>query len=504
MSPRLVRTLAWIGAVVLFTTPLTYLFTAPSNWVVGVKAACGAALLALSWLLGKGGARPTLRGIREGITVVLALTAVVGVNLATHSLPLTRDLTRERIHSLAPQTQSVLAALSQPIQVIAVVPESHPAREPLEQLAREYVQAAHGKLSFTAVDSRKNPQAAARFGLRDGEMAVVLERQDGARTALAAVSEAELTQALLRLSRSRGLTAYFVQGHGEPPPEVDPPVPGDQRPLRGFSQALVQEGYVLQPLNLKATDVPPNADVVLITGPQSSFSSEEVERLSRYLDGGGHLGLFVEPNISTGQLAELLVRWGILLDPGVVAEPPAPGVESPYEVVTSSYAEHPISRVLRQGQLAVTLVTARGLTLLRQGVLPGVVDEPVVFSGPNAWEESQGDASPQPSSGEKAGRLVLGAASRRGQARLFVLGEADLVRDVLWGNEPNRNLVLSAVAWLADPTEAGVALRPVDRAASSLELPVAALRQLRFWSVDVVPLVLFSTAMLWMRRRRSP
>jgi hypothetical protein len=501
MRSRLLRALALLGAVVLLTTPFTYLFTAPATWVVWLKAALGAALLLLSWLLGSGGERPTVRGLREGLIVLIALAAVLALNLAAQRLALQWDLTRERIHSLAPQTQAVLAGLPQPVQVTALVPDSHPAREPLEQLLSEYARASHGKLSFGAVDPRKSPQAASRFGLRQGEMAVVLERKDGARTSLAAVSEAELTQALLRLSRSRGLRAYFVQGHGEPPPELEPPIANDHPPLRGLSRALVQEGYALQLLDLRR-EVPPNADVVLVIGPQSAFTREEVEHLNRFLERGGSLGLFVEPNVVTG-LEELLVRWGIVLDPGVVAEPPAPGVESPYEVVTSSYGEHPISRVLQQGQLAVTLVTARGLTLLRQGLAAGVVAEPVVFSGPSAWEESQGDASPAPSSGEKVGRLILSAASRGEGTRVFVLGDADLVRDVLWGNEPNRNLVLSAIAWLADPNEAGVALRPVDRGASSLELSVSALRQLRFWSVDVVPLVLFALAMLGTRLRRS-
>src|SRR5262249_35794965 len=148
-------------------------------------------------------------------------------------------------------------------------------------------------------DPRKDPALAGRYGLREGEMAVILERSDGARTALAAVSESELTQGLLRLSRNRGLNAYFLQGHGEPPPQLEGWNPGDRVPLRGLSRSLEQEGYALAPLFLESVpEVPRNADVVIAAGPQTPLSSAELERLSRFLEGGGHLVLFLEPGVT--------------------------------------------------------------------------------------------------------------------------------------------------------------------------------------------------------------
>ncbi|MFN0063667.1 MAG: GldG family protein, partial [Myxococcaceae bacterium] len=424
------------------------------------------------------------------------------------------DLTAAQLHTLAPQTLSVLQKLSGPVTATAFVADAHPASKSLDVLLGEYARASEGRFRAHRIDPRQHPTAAAAAGVREGEHAIVLERTSPtpARTVLAAVSEQELTGALMSLDRARATRVLFLAGQGE----GTPPLPDgasiekpSDAPLSSLASALAQEGFALHTANRsQLRDIPQDADLVVVANPQVPFSEDEQAMLRRYMEDGGRLALFVEPNVRTG-LERLLSELGIELDRGVIADASA-HIENVYVPVASEFGTHPITRVLKEGKLSLQLPTARGLTLLRSGLSPDVLTWGLAYTSADAWEERDAALSPVPSDGEKSGRLLVAAAGSRArpggrrspQARWVVVGEADLLRDVLWHLEGNRNFVLNALNWAGQHAE-GITLRPKIRPGSSLTLTSAQHRRLRILGGEVLPLSLGAIAVVLAARRKG-
>ncbi len=120
----------------------------------------------------------------------------------------------------------------------------------------------------------------------------------------------------MRLARGAERLVLWLDGHGE-------------RRLNGaanhdlgeFGRQLQQKGFRMSGLNLGvAQDVPANAALLLIASPQVDLLPVEVEKVRRYVAGGGNLFWLIDPEPLRGlqPVAELL---GLVLTPGTVIDP---------------------------------------------------------------------------------------------------------------------------------------------------------------------------------------
>src|SRR5262249_16867829 len=158
-------------------------------------------------------------------------------------------------------------------------------------------------------------------------------------------------------------------------------------------KTLQQEGYAPEALNLAGkTDVPKDAALVVVAGSRNKFAAPEAAALQKYLSEGGRMLFFAEANVSAG-LDKLLAEDGVQIDPGIVADDQY-AVQSPYVVLSMFYADHEMTRILKQMDLNVEFPTSRGLTVLREGLGADVKAEPVVLTSKYAWEELTPDANP--------------------------------------------------------------------------------------------------------------
>jgi hypothetical protein len=113
----------------------------------------------------------------------------------------------------------------------------------------------------------------------------------------------DVKEQLLKLARAR-LTAYLTVGHGE----LNDSGKGREEPARSASiarQLLQRQNLTLKDLGLAqglASEVPDDADVVLVLGPSEPFAAEELSTLQRYADRGGHLFIAFEPDANPAQI----------------------------------------------------------------------------------------------------------------------------------------------------------------------------------------------------------
>lgn len=516
-TPTLGKILGAFGLVALLSSPFTYFLTAHSLWLAGAKALLGVLLIGAYFAtnVGELGQFASRKGtfffVSSALMVAVVLAGLVAVNYIAAKKHKTWDLTRQKLFTLAPQTQSTLHGLEEKVTAIGFIPANHPAYPQLEAIFRRYHDVAPDKFDYQFKDPMKNPDLAAKYELKQGQVTVVLTRGEGEKeshTSLNVVSEQELTNALIKLGAAGTQKVYFLAGHGE----WSLSGPSGGQSLTELGRALGQEGYTAAPLNLAGkTEVPRDASLVVIAGPKSEVSAPEQKALSTYLEEGGRMLVFTEAG-ADAKLNPLLAPYGVEADKGVIADDHY-AVQSPYLILSNFYAEHEATHLLKELQLNLQLPTARGLTVLHSGLAKDVKVTPLVLTSPYAWEESTPDDNPQRSPGEKTGQIPLlvvatrstasAAHKRYDEARLAVFGDSELLVDANWGYEPNRNLVLNALGWASNQVSK-ITIRPPDPEISSLDLSPTVMRKIRFAATDLLPLSLLGIGLaIWLKRRNQ-
>ena len=98
---------------------------------------------------------------------------------------------------------------------------------------------------------------------------------------------------------------YFITGHGEPAL-----TDSDRNGYSVTKQALEEQNYTVQELVLaRQTQVPDDAAVVVLAGPQRDLLEAELEALSAYLGRGGHLFVMIDPETAPGLVAFVQALW---------------------------------------------------------------------------------------------------------------------------------------------------------------------------------------------------
>jgi len=371
-----------VGLLLVLTSVITLLVTSGSMLVFAVKLGLGVGLVALWAVTNSDGVSTWARTTffySSSAVMGLALVGLLGAtNFIVAKRGKTWDLTAKKIFSLSPQTEATLKALGDPVEVIAFSESGAP--EQVENLFRRYRELSD-KFSYEFKDPRKAPDLTAKYQIHQGQPAAVLIRKSAqpshqiinlTRLANPSISEQELTNGLIKLNTVGSQKLYFVVGHGEP--SLDPAAAaGDPERAPGLQvkRPLEDEGYAPTTLNLvERNEIPKDASAVAIAGPRSRWSAAEMKLLGQYLEQGGRVLLFAEPDGESG-LDELLAKYGIQLEPGLVADSRV-NPDDPYIVISPFLGDHEITRALVKAQSNVLFATTRALTILKSGLLPDV------------------------------------------------------------------------------------------------------------------------------------
>jgi ABC-type uncharacterized transport system involved in gliding motility auxiliary subunit len=515
------KVLGALGLVSLLSAPYTYFVTA-SGPLTALKAIVGVCFIGAYFATNLGqlnqfaSRRSTFYVASSLLIALMALLALGAVNYIAARKNKTWDLTSKKVFTLAPQTRGALKALKAPVSAFVFLPPTDPDYAFVDRLLARYHAEAPEKFLVVFKDPRKAPDLAAKYQLREGQTTIVLSRGTGEQeqhttvsvAPLLGVSEQDVTNALLKLDQVGERHVYFLNGHGEWP--LEPAAEGAS--LSEMRKSLFQEGY--QPLSLNlmgGKQVPRDASLLILPAAHSKLAKPELEQLEAYLAEGGRMVVFVDALLEPG-LEPLLAPYGVQVDPGIVADEEY-GVGSPFIVATHFYGEQEMVRELARLQVNVQFPTARGLTLLKEGFLPGARAEAVVLTSSGAWEELEPGNEPKKSPGERTGSIPLVVAvtrpvpeskeRRTQETRLVVFGDSEILLDPNWRDEPNRNLVMNALAWASGQPEQ-ITIRAPDRDISSLDLDAKRLGHIRFLATDFLPLALLGAGLaVWLTRRNK-
>lgn len=324
------------------------------------------------------------------------------------------------------------------------------------------------------------------------------------------LGEMAFTSALFSVATPHTLRAYFLRGHGEHNPDNTDQAIGDSE----FAALLKDECNIpWEKLTLLSnTEVPADCSLLIIAGPTDSFSSEDLDKLRRYLDQGGRmLVLFSYESVNrlTG-LEKLLAQYDVAVDNNIVFDsqhsPKGRGDLFPIDL-----GNHPIASRLQDS--VVHLMRPRSVRQIR-ATAPRAGSSQItelLFTGTNSMVATDFvRGSPQTVKpcgsmplmvvAEKGG--IPGVSAERGTTRLAVIGDSWFAQNEGINSAANRDFAAAVANWLVDQSVllAGVAPRPIK--AYRITMTQSQLVATRWILLVAMPgSVLFIGALVWWRRR---
>lgn len=437
---------------------------------------------------------------------LLLLAAAVLLYQFAARFPLHADLTQSASNSLQTSSVDTLQKMQGTINITVYIAGQDAEMGDVRSLIREFVslyQRYKPDITLTFVDPVKEPEAMRKASIRgNGEMVVEF---GGRNEHITVLNEQSLTSALLRLAHSKNQLLMYVDGHGER--KLDGPANHD---LGTFGKKLQQNGFRIASLNLAiAQEIPGNASVLVITHPQINLLPGEVDKLLRYVDGGGNLLWLLDAEPLRG-LERLADKLDVQLTPGMVVDPDAQKMGAPANwALGASYLPHPVTFNFN---LLTAFPYARALgredAMGRENSNPWHIST-LVEGAAQGWVSSNPVVAPKKPRFDKnrdiPGPVSLALALQRNikdrEQRIVVVGSGSFLANAYSGNGGNLDLGINMVNWLTHE-ENLITMQPRATRDSAITLSKTQLTVIIVGFLIVLPLIFAAIGgLLWWRRR---
>ena len=451
-------------------------------------------------------ARSTRYGANMTLVIVVMVAIVFVVNYIAIKHPLRWEVNSDSLFSLSDQTKKVLGNIKEPVSVFAFYLPEESESGILKDACESYSYVSKNfQCSF--VDYRRRPELVKTFGISQTGPRIVMQ-MGGKESRVKGVAEQDLTNGLIKLTRTENPKIYFTIGHGERAIE--------DKTEGGYSltaDSLINDGFRVASFNLMTEPIPADAAVIIVAAPKKPLLPAEVNALREYLDKGGHVLAMAEPETNTG-LADLVARFNIQMGNDLVVDPMSrmfgTGASTP---VVTQYA---VNEITKGFNLMTFFPTARSVKADRNAAA-GATAEAFAMTGPNAWadtnmEELKTGQATYHEGKDMKGPVPLAARSRKkaggSEMKLVVFGDSDFASNQYRDLTGNGDLFNNSVSWLANQ-EDRITIRPKNRASSRVVLSQDQANFLQYFTVGpfpplgVIPILLFVAAFITWRSRKN-
>ena len=415
------------------------------------------------------------------------------------------DWTRGARNTISKGSQQLLGEMQEPVQITAYVREDEFTRSHIKALVGTY-QRFKDDIELEFINPDLAPERVRDLGIASGGEIVI--RYQGRTEKIQTLSEQQLTNALLRLTRQSERWVVFITGHGERRSSGE-----TNHGMGAFSQELERKGLNVQAISLVETEIPTNTTLLVLASPQTELLPGEMDKLLAYVAAGGNLLWLTEPD-TPNSLQPLAEQLGVNVLPGTVVDATTQmfGIENPTCVVITGYPRHGISRDMT----TVTVFPEAAAVETNDSAAWNVVS--LLTTLEHSWTELgdiEGTVSFDSASDERAGPLDIGVVLTRtpGEAsedtentaseqRIVVIGDGDFLSNTYLGNPGNLDLGLNIVRWLSHD-DATIEIRVMSAPDTSLVLGKTAQAFIAIGFLVGLPLLLLlAGVVIWLRRRR--
>lgn len=455
--------------------------------------------------------KPTLaaRQARYGATAtVYTLVVIAALGLANwlaNRYNKSADTTSNKQFTLSQETKKIVGGLKKDATILYFDKSSN--FDQAKGILQRYKNLSP-KIHVEYVDYQKEPTLARAYGLRFPGTAYVQigDRREEAKT----LDEQGITAAFLK--DLKGIrTVCFVSGSQEH--EL-----GDTAStgLSQFKTFLQRDNYESESITLlDKTVVPSSCKVLVVAGPQLTYTPNEVKAIKNYVEGGGRALFLLDPPINFGKehvsdntdLVNLLTSWGVTPDRDLVLEenPMAQlfgfGPEIP---LVNHYGTQPIVSDLKHTFTGFPVV--RSLQVKSTGkttvdTLFSTTSHAIATTHLDTNEVNPADPS------NKKGPFVLGAAGTydTGKAsdpgRFVVIGSSSFLDNSMIGFQANRDLAMNAVNWLSSDEDL-ISIRPKKPEDRRLTVNQSQMNEFFYLDIIAIPvLIILGGIAIFLKRR---
>ena len=559
MLYRIVSALGWVGAVLVFASAAGRFFRPDWQnvwfWMAASGLTCVVLYMVTQWrdVARVFSHRQARYGSLALASMVLALGVLIAVNYIASRQNRRWDLTAARQFTLADQTVRILENLDAPVRIRVFARDDDFDRFRARLVEYEDI-SDHVSVDYFDVD--KQPLQARQYEVQS--YGTVVFEYEGRLERVVADTEQELTNALIKAIEGEERTIYFVQGHGEKDVRS-----AERDGYNGVSDALTRDNFRVETLVLaQQTDIPADASVVVVAGPQTDLFPGEIDSLRAYLDSGGKALFLIDPPEATDaapypNLSELFAEWAITLGNDVVVDVSGIGQLIGTDASVPVVAEYPPHAITNRFSYLTAFPLARSVSPVSGGIGDRVA-QPFVDTSAQSWAESDitrliegGEVELDEDQSDRPGPITIGVAvaaivpdssesemdprdesgplAEEGdptsdvqtdvepfpadtpdeaetdesppETRLAVLGDSDFAANFGLGIQGNRDLFLNIVDWLAQQ-ENLVAIRPRVPEDRRITLTLDQQQRINMLAIFLIPGVVLGTGVYtwWLRR----
>ena len=410
------------------------------------------------------------RSLEAGLILALVASLLFVVNFLAHEHNIREDLSYAKTTEPSTATLLLVESLAEPLRIVLFFSSTDEVKEEVEPYF-EALAATSETVTLEVFDHDAEPALAKELKARKNGFVVLAHGtntesydigtdEDKAKNKLKKLDK-EIHKRLIKVAKPE-LVAYLTTGHGER--DWTSSKDEERAGLSALRTLLRLFNYKVERLGLVeglATEVPEDASVVIIAGPTAEFADAEIASLKAYLDRGGDLMVFLDPEEEV-TFAPLLSELGIEFHRQVLTHDQAylPNSREKSDrqlLITNRYSSHPSVKPMQKNASRFPTVVARAGYLEASAAAADGKPEVILKSVPKTWADVDGDFEFDAGS-EKRKVYNLGMAVERSVAveegeeplssRTMVLADADMVSDAALPNEGNQNLVAMGLKWL--------------------------------------------------------
>ena len=525
MVKRIFNIVGWVGMAII-AAAVAIRFGMPSKMDYAYYMALAGLACMLLYVLSQWreiasafSTRQAQQGTLLGVSVIVVLGILVGINYVGKKQNKRWDLTANQQFSLSDQTKNLLKKLDSPLQMLVFTQE--PGFPAFRDRLKEYEYTSK-QISTDYIDPDKKREIAQENGVQQYDTIVLKYKGRSEKVTGAGGQpppEQDLTNGIIKVVSGKQRKVYFTSGHGEKDTTAS-----DRNGYSGIDKALTGENYAVDKVVIAQTGkVPDDCDVLIIAGPKNDFLPGEIDAVKKYLDKGGKLLLLLDPPDKadsaplTGLIA-LAHDWGMDAGNNVVVDVSGMGQligASEAIPVAANYPAHPITDGFR-------VITAFPLVRTITPVQGGVNNhnaQTIVETSPQSWAETDLKdlfaGKPIGSSDKKAQSIAAAVSAPapdaadpkaapdapKPETRVVVFGDSDFASNSTGGISGNKDLFMNSVGWLSQQ-ENLISIRPKDASDRRLTLTSAQQTNVIIIAMFIIPgLVFLAGGLTWWRRR---
>lgn len=450
------------------------------------------------------------------IAVTAVVIAIIFVfNLLVLQLPQSirqLDISDTSIYEISSTTRKLVRNLDDDIDLYVLADKSSTV-DRIKNFIDKYA-AQSDKISVEWIDPVLHPSALTEYDAEENSIVVSCSKTDRQTTVSfddilagsssyygttsAATSfdgDGQLTSALNYVTSSKEYKAYYTTGHGETDLSTS------------VTDLMTKSRVSSEVLNLlSSTSIPDDCDVLIMNGPTSDLTDDEVNVLQDYMDNGGKIiCLLAYTDNSMSNLYGFLENYGMTVSDGYIADTERCYQGNYYYLIPNVTASGDMASGMTSN--SVLLVNSKGLTLSDPDD-DSITTESFMTTSENGYDITEDS--------ETQGTYTLGATATQtvsvknedgdeedAESRLTVYGSNMLIDEQVtssFSNLENLTLFMNSVTSSLDDAD------NISIAAKSLEVTYNSIAHPGFFSIliiFIIPLILMVAGfVVWFRRRR--